>query len=60
MFQPKFQILLQKENFHDKFICLGSQLVEILNFIKKIYHLMYGMLLILIHLVKILLCIHPF
>lgn len=44
MFQPKFQILIQKENFNDNFICLGSQLITIINFLKDVLlpHIWYA------------------
>jgi hypothetical protein len=45
MFKPKFQILLKKENFYpDEVVCLGSQLITIVDFIKiiQIPHIWYS------------------
>ena len=37
MFKPRFQILLKKENFYpDEVICLGSQLITIVDYLKNI------------------------
>lgn len=45
MFQPKFKILLKKENFYPaEVICLGSQLITIIQSLKKILsqHIWYA------------------
>lgn len=45
MFQPNYKILLKKENFHsDSTVCLGSQLITIVNFLQTILppHIWYG------------------
>jgi hypothetical protein len=45
MFKPKYRILLSSKCFPpDKFICLGKQLISIVNFIKNLLpqHIWYG------------------